>query len=49
MTDEEFSSDDLDAFCIHVVRMYDGDEMKEAVEENHSPSQWRDIYTNRIL
>ena len=49
MTDEEYSSDDLDAFCVHVVRMYDGDEMKEAVEENHSPSQWRDIYTNRIL
>lgn len=45
MTDEEYESGDLDAFCIHVVRMYDGKEMKERVEDNHSPSQWRNIYT----
>lgn len=31
--------------CIHVVRMYEGDEQKAAVEENHSPSVWRNRYT----
>lgn len=45
MADEEMSSDDLDAFCIHIVRMYEDDQTKRQVEENHSPSTWRDIYT----
>ena len=46
-TDEEFSLDDLDATCIHIVRMYEDEDMKVAVEENHSPSTWRDIYTEK--
>lgn len=45
MTDEEFSCDDIDAYCIHVVRMYDDKDMKKQVEENHIPSQWRNKYT----
>jgi len=32
--------------CIHVVRMYDGIEMKKEIEEYHSPSQWRNSYIN---
>lgn len=45
MADEEMSSDDIDDFCIHIVRMYEDDQIKRQVEENHSPSTWRDIYT----
>jgi len=32
--------------CIHVVRMYDGIEMKKEIEEYHSPSQCRNSYIN---
>lgn len=31
--------------CIHVIRLYDDEYHKRAVEENHSPSIWR--ATNR--
>lgn len=27
--------------CIHVIRMYESPDDKTAVEQNHSPSQWR--------
>lgn len=27
--------------CVHVLRLYQSSEEKIAVEENHSPSQWR--------
>jgi hypothetical protein len=27
--------------CIHVIRLYEDDEMKQAIEDNHSPSLWR--------
>jgi hypothetical protein len=30
--------------CIHVVRMYDDVDTKEKIENNHSPSQWRNSY-----
>lgn len=36
---------DLEDECIHIIRLYDDKEMKDAVEENHSPSYWRDTYT----
>jgi hypothetical protein len=29
--------------CIHVLRLYESVEVKNAVEENHSPSVWRNI------
>lgn len=45
MTEEESQTDDLDAYCLHVVRMYDDIETKSSVEENHSPSLWRNKYT----
>ena len=31
--------------CIHVVRMYDDIDMKKEIENEHSPSQWRNSYT----
>lgn len=27
--------------CIHVIRMYEDSDVRDAVEENHSPSVWR--------
>jgi len=27
--------------CVHVIRLYENDEIKQAVEANHSPSLWR--------
>lgn len=37
--DEEF--DDGNDPCMHIVRLYEELEVKIAIEENHSPSQWR--------
>jgi hypothetical protein len=36
--DEEFEEGDP---CIHILRLYEDRETKNAVEENHSPSTWR--------
>ena len=33
--------------CMHVVRMYEDIVMKNEIEENHSPSLWRNSYTNQ--
>ena len=30
--------------CVHIVRMYDDIDMKKEIENNHSPSQWRNSY-----
>lgn len=30
--------------CIHIVRLYEDKEQKASVEENHSPSKWRNHY-----
>ena len=27
--------------CVHVLRLYEDESIKEGVEENHSPSVWR--------
>jgi hypothetical protein len=27
--------------CVHVLRLYEDETTKKAVEENHSPSVWR--------
>ena len=37
--DEDF--DDGYDPCLHVIRLYENDEVRDAVEQNHSPSQWR--------
>ena len=39
--DDEFQEGDP---CIHIVRLYEDSEHKSAVEKDHSPSQWRNIY-----
>lgn len=36
--DLEFQESDP---CIHILRLYEDEETKIAVEENHSPSVWR--------
>jgi len=38
---EEAAMGEGDDICFHVVRLYDSPEMKQLVEEFHSPSQWR--------
>lgn len=37
--DEEWYSDAEP--CMHIIRLYQDEEQKRGVEENHSPSQWR--------
>lgn len=41
--DEEFDSGSDP--CMHMIRMYFDEGHKKAVEESHSPSQWRNHYT----
>ena len=38
--------DDGEDPCMHVVRMYEHIDMKNEIETNHSPSLWRNSYTN---
>ena len=45
MTEQEEISDDLDPFCIHIVRMYEDSDMQKSIEEMHSPTTWRNTYT----
>jgi len=36
--DEEWEESDP---CIHIIRLYENESVKKSVEENHSPSVWR--------
>ncbi len=46
MSEQEYAEfDEGQDPCTHVVRMYDDIEMKKSIEDNHSPSQWRNSYT----
>jgi hypothetical protein len=36
--DEEWEESDP---CIHIIRLYEDESVKKSVEENHSPSIWR--------
>ena len=38
---DEFDDQVCDEPCIHVLRLYPDAETKQAVEEYHSPSNWR--------
>lgn len=42
--DEDNAWEQGDDLCIHVIRMYASAEEKRSVEENHSPSVWRNTY-----
>ncbi len=39
--EEEKWFEDGDDPCIHVIRPYESPEQKKEVEENHSPTTWR--------
>ena len=46
MSEQEYAEfDEGQDPCTHVVRMYEDVDMKKSIEENHSPSQWRNSYT----
>jgi len=46
MSEQEYAEfDEGQDPCTHVVRMYEDIDMKKNIEENHSPSQWRNSYT----
>ncbi|NDB07541.1 MAG: hypothetical protein EBX97_02440 [Actinobacteria bacterium] len=40
--DEEFEEGDP---CLHIIRLYEDGEQRKAIEDSHSPSQWRNTYT----
>lgn len=47
MSEQEYAEfDEGQDPCTHVVRLYEDIEMKKNIEDNHSPSQWRNSYTN---
>ncbi len=47
MSEQEYAEfDEGQDPCTHVVRMYEDIDMKKSIEDNHSPSQWRNSYTN---
>lgn len=41
---EEEVFQDGDDPCVHVIRLYADAEEKRLVEENHSPTNWRNTY-----
>lgn len=41
MSEAEFEEFEEGDPCLHVVRLYESDEQKHAIEESHSPSVWR--------
>lgn len=46
MSDEEDAMwADGDDPCQHIIRLYEDEEHKAAVEKAHSPSMWRNHYT----
>ena len=48
MSEQEYAEfDEGQDPCTHVVRMYEDIDMKKEIEDNHSPSQWRNSYTNQ--
>jgi hypothetical protein len=45
MSEQEYAEfDEGQDPCSHIVRMYEDIDMKKSIEENHSPSQWRNSY-----
>ena len=46
MSEQEYAEfDEGQDPCTHVVRLYEDIDMKKNIEDNHSPSQWRNSYT----
>jgi hypothetical protein len=47
MSEQEYAEfDEGQDPCTHIVRMYEDIDMKKSIEDNHSPSQWRNSYIN---
>jgi len=47
MSEQEYAEfDEGQDPCTHIVRMYEDIDMKKEIEDNHSPYQWRNSYTN---
>lgn len=44
--EEDEMFEDGDDPCIHIIRLYESVEHKQAIEENHSPSVWRNPLCN---
>lgn len=45
MSDEEYEEmeEHGEPPCIHILRLYENDEHRDAIEKGHSPSQWRKL------
>jgi hypothetical protein len=39
------AEDEDDEPCLHVIRLYPDEETRAGVEENHSPTIWRNYYS----
>lgn len=39
--EEDIESEEEELPCIHIVRLYEDNEVRLGVEHNHSPSNWR--------
>jgi hypothetical protein len=44
LKEEEDLYDNGDDVCIHIIRLYAEPEQRLMVEDNHTPSQWRNDY-----
>jgi hypothetical protein len=44
LKEEEDMYDNGDDVCIHIIRLYAEPEQRLMVEDNHTPSQWRNDY-----
>jgi hypothetical protein len=44
LKEEEDLYDNGDDVCIHIMRLYAEPEQRLMVEDNHTPSQWRNDY-----
>lgn len=47
--DEEQEFEEGNDPCVHVVRLYESLEDKSSVEQNHSPSMWRNSYRSDAI
>jgi len=48
LSEEELDLIEQEDPCIHIVRLYNDKEHKKQIEEAHSPSQWRNIFTKKV-
>lgn len=39
--EDDIDNDEAELPCVHIIRLYEDNEMRLGVEYNHSPSNWR--------